>query len=517
MRQPGLYWESLGGNNEENIGGNSHRYDVVTQGPSGPERKTFLVDAGSRFLNDDPNHEMAIPDFDRHLSRRGQPPADGPAAEALIVTHGHMDHLGAIPHLIKQGYDVPPVYTTPFTAKVMEKTLTDAKVKPAKWPTINTVTPGDKISVAGAEVTFVPVDHMPDATALHIKTKDASVFHTGDYKFDKTLSFGERSSLDQWTSIGDKGVDAMLADSTSISSKASDKAPPTEAEVGANLAAMVKENKGRRIVAAVLGTQMDRVAELVKAANAEGRTVVLTGASLVNNWSNLKAAGHDPAKVLGGKPDVIDGRAAAKRDLDPAKTMIITTGAFAQDGAGLTRMAAGEHRDVTMDANTTVLIPQRSIPPVRFAMGKMVKDLEAQGATVVTAERAEREGRPIHRSGHASREELSQALAALRPKTHIPIHGNAQQIETHAEVARDLGVKSEAVPRNGVTLRFADGKTSTVTERPPAEVMVHNTSGDWRRPWYEYTKSGAAGQDTAKTATAEETRARMAQRQTASR
>jgi ribonuclease J len=490
------------GNNQDGIGGNCHRYDVVTKSADGQaaDRRSFVVDFGIKFGRDSGYDAVcAAPDslFDKARGSTLKRPE--PTAEALIITHPHEDHLGAIPHALKMGYRLPPIYATPFTAKVLAKKLASMRIKQEDWPEIRAVAPGTTVEVAGAKVDLVPVDHMPDAVGLRIRTPDATVFHSGDFKFDETLRLGTRADPAQWKAMGDAGIDAFVSDSTSVG-KGGDRVP--EEDICRNLTRLLRAEKGRKVVAGVLGSQMDRMISLMRAARADGRTVVLAGYSVEMNMAALKAAGHDIEKAVGGPVTVLPRKLAEKRNLDPAKILVITTGAFAQDGAGLTRASQdGGTGVLAMGGDTTVVLPQSSIPPVKDVYEKLVRDLEGHGAKVITPERSVEQGTgPIHKSGHADGNDTRQALALLRPKTLLPVHGGPDQIATHARVGAEVGVRSLALPGNGAVVRIDRAGTRVIDQQQPAQVGIKNTSKDWRFPFHQYDRLNHQGEMVAEAA-----------------
>lgn len=487
---PGIYWQSRMGNNADGIGGNCHRYDIVTGGAKdeAPQRRALVVDYGVKFARGD-EHDFisAAPDglFEKASGSRLKMAA--PVAEALIITHPHEDHLGAVPHLVKMGYKVPPVYATPFTAQVLAKKLASARIKTENWPEIKVVEPGATVEVAGARIEMVPVDHMPDAVGLRIATPEATVFHTGDFKFDDTLRLGTRADPARWSEIGKAGVDALISDSTSVG-KGGERVP--EEAIARNLGAIVAAQEGRKVVAGVLGSQMDRMLSLMRAARENGRVVVLAGYSVENNIASLKAAGHDLEKAAGGKLEILTRRQADARGIDPAKALVITTGAFAQRGAGLTRAADdGGQGWLAQGPDTTVLIPQSVIPPVKDEYAALVANLERHGSTVITPDRAVEQGfGPIHKSGHADRADTAQALALLKPKMLLPIHGDPGQIATHARTGEELGVPALALPTNGAVVRVNQQGAQVVERQELAQVGIKDVGTDWRAPFLRYDR-----------------------------
>src|SRR5579859_5872124 len=503
-RQTGIYWQSRMGNNADGIGGNCHRYDIVTSDSQGrPATGRLVVDYGIKIHNGGGAYDCSFPSPEELFAKRGQPDPDH-APDAQLLTHSHEDHLGALKHAIDMGYRLPPIHCTPFTAELVKKSLAGAGIiEPDRRPEIHTVKPGETVRVGGAEVTFVPVDHLPGASALLIRTREAAVFHTGDYKFDATMALGDRADPELLRRIGKQGVDMVVSDSTS----AGDERPKaTEREIGKHLETIVARQKGRAVVAGVLGTQLDRVVSLGRAAKASGRSLVVSGASLVQNIQAAERAGHSLEKAIGA-PILL---AKDARALPADKALVVTTGAFAQPNAGLTRSAEHLPGALYIGRDTTVIIPQRAIPPVAEAHRGMVERLEASGARVITAERAEEMGYgAIHQSGHAIAADTRLLYTLLKPRQVVsPMHGAPGQIEANGAIARSLGIKPLVLPRNGSVVRVSGQGTEIVGREELPRIGARETGdlkqlprarpGEGRRPRppaiYRYDRLDSTGE-----------------------
>jgi ribonuclease J len=502
--QNGIYWQSRMGNNADGIGGNCHRYDIVTTDQQGaPSRGRLVVDYGIKIHNGGGAYDCSFPSPEALFAKRGQPdPAHAP--DALLLTHSHEDHLGALKHAIDMGYRLPPLHCTPFTAEIVKKSLASAGIiEPERRPEIHVVQPNETIKVGGAEVTFVPVDHLPGASALVIRTKEAAVFHSGDYKFDKTMALGERADPEQLRRIGKQGIDMVVSDSTAAGE---DRPKVSEREIGKHLQTIVAGQKGRAVVAGVLGTQLDRVVSLGRAAKASGRSLVVSGASLVQNIAAAERAGHSLVKAIGA-PILLTKDA---RDLPADRALVVTTGAFAQPMAGLTRSAEQQPGALYIGRDTTVIIPQRAIPPVAEAHREMVNRLDATGARVITAERAEEMGYgAIHQSGHAIAADTRLLYTLLKPRQVVsPIHGAPGQIEANAEIARSVGIKPLVLRENGAVVRVTAQSVDIVGREALPRIGAQETGdlkklprakpGEGRRPRppaiYRYDQLDSTGE-----------------------
>jgi ribonuclease J len=502
--QAGIYWQSRMGNNADGIGGNCHRYDIVTTDAQGqPVRGRLVVDYGIKIHNGGGAYDCSFPSPEALFARRGQPdPAHAP--DALLLTHSHEDHLGALKHAIDMGYRLPPIHCAPFTAELVRKSLTSAGIiETDRRPEIHIVKPNETIMAGGAEVTFVPVDHLPGASALVIRTKEAAVFHSGDYKFDKTMALGDRADPELLRRIGKQGIDMVVSDSTAAGEE---RPKVSEREIGKHLQTIVAGQQGRAVVAGVLGTQLDRVVSLGRAAKASGRTLVVSGASLVQNIAAAERAGHSLEKAIGA-PILLTKDA---RDLPADRALVVTTGAFAQPMAGLTRSADHQPGALYIGRDTTVIIPQRAIPPVAEAHRQMVERLDATGARVITAERAEEMGYgAIHQSGHAIASDTRLLYTLLKPRqVASPIHGAPGQIEANAEIARSVGIKPLVLRDNGAVVRVTSHGVDIVGREDLPRIGARETGdvkqlprakpGEGRRPRppaiYRYDQLDSTGE-----------------------
>ena len=455
------------GNNPDGIGGNSHRYDVVTTDEAGAlVHRHFLVDYGLK-LGGGHGYSCEFPTPEGVLARRDtkEVAGGGRPAEALLLTHAHEDHLGAIRHAIDMGFICPPVFASAFTAAMLSKSLVNAGIARDRWPDIHVVRGGDHADIASAKVEFVPMDHMPGATALRIQTKEATLFHTGDYKFDDTLALGERADPKRLRAIGLEGVDMVVSDSTSV---ATDGAHASEAQICESLTRAVADSEGRAVIAGILGSQLDRLVSLGRAARANGRVLAISGASLANNIAAAQAAGIDIEAASGTK--ILTTRES--RELPVEKVLMVTTGAFAQSNAGLMRAAQCLPGALRIDGNSTVIIPQRAIPSVQTAHAAMVAKLENLGARVVTAERAVDMGYgPIHQSGHAIQRDAKLLYTLLRPKKVVaPIHGDGKQVEANSRLARSLGIPSLSLEQNGAVVCINKAGVAVVGQEEIARI-----------------------------------------------
>jgi ribonuclease J len=477
---PGLYWQSRMGNNPDGIGGNCHRYAVVTKDATGKlVHGNFVVDYGIKMGTERHGFACEFPSPQGVFARRdtGLVEGGGQAPEALLLTHAHEDHLGAVRHAIDMGYQVPPVYCTAFTAQILAKSLLNGGIAKDDRPPVTVVAAGERVAIAHAEVEFVPVDHLPGSSALRISTADATVFHTGDYKFDHTLPLGDRADPARLLEIGKQGVDLVVADSTAAGDTST---KVYERDIQQTLSKIIADNKGRAIVAGVLGTQLDRLASLARAAAENGRVVVVTGRSLENNVFALRRSGTDIEAVTGAC--ILP--AALAKDIPAAQAVVVTTGAFAQSHAGLSRAADRLPGALYIDQGTTAIIPQRAIPPVKTAYNAMVGKLESLGARVITPENAEKMGYGVlHQSGHAIESDAKLLYTLLKPRQLVaPMHGGAAQLENNAKVARSLGIAALPLDHNGAIVRVRHDGAQVVGQDPVGRIGAAEMGGSKQLP-----------------------------------
>jgi len=486
-RQAGLYWQSRMGNNHDGIGGNCHRYDVVTMAADGaPVEECLAVDFGIKIHNGEGPYSCSFTAPDGLFAEAAAPA--GPQVRALLLTHAHEDHIGALRHALDMGYRLPPIYCTAFTAQMVNKSLHHAGIiEPARRPEIHVMETPQTVQLGAAEVTFLPVDHLPGASALLLRTPDATVFHTGDYKFDATMPLGRRADPALLRKIGRGGVDMVISDSTATGDAAG---KTLEADIEANLTRLLADQRGRAVVVGLLGSQLDRLVSLGRAAKANGRALIATGASLCANIAAAESAGLSVQRAIGAPLlTALDGR-----QITADRAVVVTTGAFAQENAGLTRASQTLPGALYIGADTTVVIPQRAIPPVAANHQAMLERLQRLGATVITAENAPRLGYgALHQSGHAIAADTRLLYSLLKPKgAVIPMHGAPAQIAANAEIARALGIEALSLPCNGMTVRLSrQGATVVAFEEVPRIAAVDTGAvkqlprarpGEGRRP-----------------------------------
>jgi ribonuclease J len=407
-------------------------------------RNILVIDAGVMFPeNDMLGIDFIIPDFGYLLDKKE-------LVRAIIVTHGHEDHTGGLPYVLKEIN--APIYTTRLTRGLIEVKLRQHHL--LEGTTIHTIEAGDQIQVGPFGVEFYHVCHsIPDGVGLGITTPLGLVIHSGDYKFDHTPVDGWPTDFARLAEFAGRGVLALLSDSTNAERVGW---TPSERTVAAALEEVFREAPGR-IIVATFASLISRVQLVLNAAQRYGRKVAIAGHSMAENVKIAQKLGYlnVPTDLIISLGDV--------NDFPPSKVAIMATGTQGEPSAVLGRLATGRHRQLQVQAGDTVVMSAHPIPGNEELVHRIINRLLQRGAHVLYDSVA-----PVHVSGHASREEQKLLLNVVRPKYFIPIHGELRHLHQHAAMARELGIPAEniAVVENGTIIEF-DEKGMTIGERVP--------------------------------------------------
>lgn len=382
----------------------------------------ILDDAGLMFPDDDhPGIDLILPDYTYVLENADK-------LRGIVVTHGHEDHTGSLPYLLKDLDRTVPIYATKLTLGLIEGKFAEHKIKNAKLVEIK---PGQQIKLGCMTVDFFAVNHsIPGAVGLFIQSPAGNVLHMGDFKLDQTPIDGVTTDFAALARFGEQGVDLMLSDSTNALNP---NFTPSEAEVGKTLAQIISQATGRVIIAS-FASHIHRMQQICDAAVANGRKVVVTGRSMIQNTDIARRLGY----LHIADEDLIDAYEIS--DIPPERVVIMCTGSQGEPLSALARIANGEHKTIDIERGDTVIISATPVPGNEKAVTRVVNSLAKIGADVYDKSRAR-----VHVSGHAGAEELKIVLSMVKPTAFLPVHGEASHLRAHARLAAATGVPEENI------------------------------------------------------------------------
>jgi ribonuclease J len=398
------------------------------------EGRIIVVDTGLRFPTTDMlGIDLVLPDF-TYLRERASD------IEAFVITHGHEDHLGALPWVLRElGDDVAPVYGGRLTIAMARSKLDEHKLRDARLDDLET---GDELTLGPFTLELVHMTHsIPDSSAVAIGTELGTVLLTGDYKFDQTPVDGEPADVSRLAELGREGVLVLCGDSTNADRPGFS---PSEREVGPHLEEVFARADGR-IVVTSFASNIHRVQQVVDAAAALGRKVSLVGRSMRKNVNIGRSLGHIelPEGILIQPQEV--------EDWPDHKVVVISTGSQGEPLSALRRMAHNDHRMIKLHGGDTVVFSATPIPGNERAVNETIDRLYHIGCQVVTTREA-----PVHASGHGYAEELKLMLNLVKPRYVLPVHGDHKRIGLHAQLADAVGIDPDDVFRgeNGLPLEI---------------------------------------------------------------
>jgi ribonuclease J len=436
---------ALGGIKE--IGRNMTMFEHA---PGGGPSRLLVVDCGMLLgKTNSPGVDVTLPDWSYFADRLGD-------IDAVVLTHGHEDHIGALPYLLRERSDIP-IYGSRLTLALVASKLDQHRTRN---PDLRQVREGELTDIGPWGLEFFAVNHsIPDALAVAIRVGGQTVLHTGDFKMDQTPLDGRITDLNGFARLGDEGVDLLLADSTNAEVGGF---IPSEREVGKVVADVVAKAPGR-IIVACFASHVHRVQEVLDAAVASGRHVALAGRSMVRNMGIARDLGllHVPDGLLVDLK-VVD-------DLPSNRVLLISTGSQGEPLSALSRMANRDHQTIRISADDTILLASSMIPGNETSVGQVINGLSRLGATVVHKSTA-----LVHVSGHAPAGELRYLLNAVRPRNHMPVHGEWRHLRAHAAIARSTGIPDERImlAEDGTVVDLVDGLASIVGKIPVGYVYV---------------------------------------------
>ena len=409
-----------------------------------------VVDAGLMFPEDFlPGVDLVIPDFQYLRENREK-------LSALILTHGHEDHIGAVPFLLRE-FNLP-IYGTSFTLEVLKEKLREHKLRGTA--NLNIVRPGEHLEVANFKVEFISVSHsIVDGVGLAIETPEGTIVHSGDFKIDATPVNGHGTDLARFAAYGSKGVLAMLSDSTNAEKEGF---TLSEEDVKRSLEEYFQACHGR-IIVAVFASNIARIQQVINLAIKYNRKIIFSGKSMITNVQIAKRGGflHLP-----------EGHEIEETQIEqfPSdKLTIITTGTQGEPMSALARMVQGTHKNIKIQNGDTVILSSRFIPGNERAITAIINKLYEQGAQVAYEKISE-----IHTSGHAKREELKVLLRLVKPKFFIPVHGEIRHLVQHLQLAAEIGIPQDnlLLATNGSVICFENQKAYFAGKVPTGRVLV---------------------------------------------
>ena len=401
-----------------------------------------VIDAGIMFPDDDhPGVDLILPDFSYILSHQSK-------LRGIVITHGHEDHTGALPYLLKALAGPVPVLGTKLTLGLIKGKLEEHNLKKVK---LHEIHDGGHVALGSFRFDFFAVNHsIPDAIGMFVHTPVANVVHTGDFKFDQTPIDGRLTDYAALTKFCRMGVDLLMSDSTNAETPGMTR---SEASVAPALRDII-EHAEQRVIAVSFSSHIHRVQQICDAAVAAGRKVVVTGRSMLTNTRIARELGY----LVIDDDDIVDAYDAA--GLAPEDVVVMCTGSQGEPLSALARIANGDHRSIKIERGDTVVIAATPVPGNEKAVNRVINRLTKAGATV-----AHRGNVHVHVSGHAAAEELKLMLNLVQPEYFVPIHGETRHLAAHARLAEEVGIPGEYVflLDNGDCLEL-DGTGARVTE-----------------------------------------------------
>jgi ribonuclease J len=415
----------------------------------------LLIDCGMGFPDEDMyGIDVVLPDITYLRNNASR-------IRGLIITHGHEDHIGAVPYVLKE-LDVP-IYTTPLTAALIELKLEEHDL--LYNTQIFTKKAGSVFRIGCFSIEFIRVNHsIPDAVALAIKTPVGTIVHTGDFKIDLTPISGGMIDLVRFGELGNEGVLALMSDSTNVETPGHS---ASERKVGESFDKLF-QNCDKRIIITTFASNVHRLQQIINVAAKYHRKVAVTGRSMENVLRTAMVLGYMevPEGVL---MDLEQIKSQPKN-----RTVIISTGSQGEAMSALYRMAFAEHKQIQIDSGDRVIISASAIPGNENTISRVIDELFHKGAEVIYDRHTD-----LHVSGHACQEEQKMILALVKPKYFIPVHGEHRMLVKHAELGRMMGVapKNVIIAENGKVIEFTKKGVLCEDSVPAGAVLVDGSGG----------------------------------------
>jgi len=397
----------------------------------------IMVDLGISFADESmPGVDVVLPDLSFIEERKDK-------LQALILTHAHEDHYGAIPYLWERLQ--VPVYGTAFTLALLRRKLAEARVDfDIEMHELDYNRPYE---FGPFSIELLALNHsIPDPAALILRTSEGTILHTGDWKFDEAPQIGQNTDAQKLSEIGKEGVLALIGDSTNAMVEGR---TPSEQTAFEGLSDVIGKAEGR-VAITCFASNVARIDSIVRAAHANGRAVSVVGRALQRTI--------DAAREVGYLRDLPDFVKESDVGLIPRDNIvIICTGSQGEPRAAMARIASGTHDTIDLDPGDTVVYSSRQIPGNEPAISKIQDMILRRGIHVITDDDA-----PVHVSGHPARDEVAEMYGLVKPKIAIPVHGTARHLLAHAELAQSCQVGQTLIPDNGVIIKFSDNKAEKI-------------------------------------------------------
>lgn len=413
------------------------------------DNQMILIDAGLAFPEDDMlGIDIVIPDYSYVIENQD-------ILLGILVTHGHEDHIGTIPYLLR---DIDaPIFTTSLTMGLIQAKLKESNINNMKG---NVVKPGDSIKLGIFKIDFIRVSHsIPDSVGLAIHTPLGIIVHTGDFKLDHTPVTTEILDIYKFSELGQKGVLCLMSDSTNVEKPGF---TMSERKVG-KMFDEVFRNAKERIILASFASNVHRVQQVIDAAFKTNRKVAIVGRSMQNYASIAAELGYlnIPEGTLVDVDEIIQ--------LPMNQACIITTGSQGEPMSALTRMAMNDHKRIEIQPGDTVVISANPIPGNEKSVAKTIDQLFKLGANVIYEPSS-----GVHVSGHASQEELKLMINMVKPKYFMPVHGEYRMLIKHGQLAEQLGISQENifVAENGSVIEFTKNGACIAGKVPSGRILV---------------------------------------------
>jgi ribonuclease J len=415
----------------------------------------LIIDVGVMFPDDEMyGVDLVIPDTSYLVDKKSR-------IRGILITHGHEDHVGALPYILPM-LDFPPVFATRLTQGLIQVKLKEHRL--LDKATINVITPGDELKIGSSVIEFFRVNHsIPDAVGLAIRTPLGIIVHTGDYKFDYTPIDGKPADFGKLGSLGNEGVLLMMGDSTRVETPGY---TPSERVINDSFDKIFANAPGR-IMLATFASLISRVQQVADTASRYDRFIALVGRSMVNNVQMAMELGY---------LDIPPGMLIRAEDINkfrPEQIVIICTGSQGEPTSALTRIANQDHRLIRIQRGDTVILSATPVPGNEKMVHRTINNLFRQGAEVFYQGISN-----VHVSGHGAQEELKLMLSLIRPKFFVPVHGEYRQLVLHAKLGYSLGIPNEniVVAEDGDVIEVTTDTIKTVGHLSSGNVFVDGLS-----------------------------------------